>query len=113
MNTTHPMNNQIIADKADNITWAATGVTMLSAFLDWLHAHFGWLFSTGGLALMSVLIGLISGGVGLYYRRRDAKFAAEKAQFERNQEMRAEHAFIAQMIHLHGSEWRSIIGYDK
>lgn len=105
MKTTRLMQNQIIADKADNVTWAATGITMLSAMLEWLHIHFGWLFSTAGLALLSVVIGIISALIGVYYRRRDAKFTA-------NREAREHAVFTATMERMHGPNWKEIIGWS-
>lgn len=100
-----PMHNQIIAESTDKVTWGASGITIFSAMIDFLHVHFGWLFSTGGLALMSVLIGVISAIIGLIYRKRDAKFAA-------NREAREAAIFEAQMLKDHGPDWRVLIGWE-
>lgn len=79
-----------LATVADRVTTGAAGAGVVSVLIEWVYTTFGWLFSGQGMGALSLIVAIVSGLVSIYYRRREAGYAA--AREKREQELH-----IAQM----------------
>lgn len=95
-------NQQQAADIADSVTRGAALTGFVSGMIEWAHSALGWLVSGQGLAMLSVSIAVVSGLAGLYWRRREARYKKQEAEYARMRSIQETEYHIARMRQLPG-----------